>query len=167
MTSRIILKMIAIGVMSTSIAMQAQAHRAWILPSSTILSGDEPFVTFDAAASNTIFFADHAALNLKNVTAVDPKGHSVELLNSAKGKYRSTFDIQLGQEGTYKIGTSNGGLRARWEDEEGKRKRWPRRGKSATDADFAKEVPKNAKKLQVSRSSVSYTHLTLPTTPYV
>ena len=39
----------------------ALAHRFWILPSATVLSGDEPWVTFDAAVSNNLFFADHVA----------------------------------------------------------------------------------------------------------
>ena len=34
----------------------ALAHRFWILPSSTVLSGEEPWVTFDAAVSNNLFF---------------------------------------------------------------------------------------------------------------
>jgi len=32
----------------------AQAHRVWLLPAATVLSGDEPWVTFDAAVSNDI-----------------------------------------------------------------------------------------------------------------
>ncbi len=33
----------------------ALAHRMWILPSSTVLSGMEAWATFDAAISNTLF----------------------------------------------------------------------------------------------------------------
>ncbi|MEP0357350.1 DUF4198 domain-containing protein [Paraglaciecola sp.] len=152
MKSKLLLKLIAAGVIASSVTMQAQAHKAWILPSSTVLSGDAPYVTFDAAASNSIFSIDHAALNIQGVTVVDPKGSPVELENTSKGKYRSTFDIQLKEQGTYKVATASGGLRARWEDEDGKRQRWPRRGQNTTDADFAKAVPKNAKKLKVSQS---------------
>ena len=152
MKTKSLIKLIALGVMATSVSMQAQAHRAWILPSSTVLSGDAPFVTFDAAVSNSIFSIDHNALNISGLEATDPKGNAVEIKNAATGEYRSTFDIQLNEQGTYKIATHSGGLRARWEDEDGKRQRWPRRGQPATDADFAKAVPKDAKNLQVSRS---------------
>ncbi|GAC13887.1 DUF4198 domain-containing protein [Aliiglaciecola lipolytica] len=147
-----LIKLTAAGILTATLAMQAQAHRAWILPSSTVLSGDSPYVTFDAAISNTLFFPDHFAMNLDSVKAFGPNGEAVELLNPAKGKYRSTFDIQLKQEGTYKLATSGGGLRAIWEDEDGKRKMWPGRGQSAPDSDFATAVPKNANKLRVSRS---------------
>ncbi|GAA6185749.1 DUF4198 domain-containing protein [Aliiglaciecola sp. NS0011-25] len=147
-----LLKLLAAGMLTASVAMQAQAHRAWMLPSSTVLSGDAPYVTFDAAISNTLFFPDHVAMNLAGVKAYGPQGNAVELLNAAKGQYRSTFDIQLNQEGTYKLATSSGGLRAMWEDEDGKRKMWPRRGQTAQDSEFATAVPKDAKKLRVSRS---------------
>ncbi|GAB2676331.1 DUF4198 domain-containing protein [Aliiglaciecola aliphaticivorans] len=147
-----LLKVITAGILTASVAMQAQAHRAWMLPSSTVLSGDAPYVTFDAAISNTLFYPDHVAMNLAGVKAYGPEGNSVELLNTAKGKYRSTFDIQLNDEGTYKIATSGGGLRARWEDENGKRKMWPGRGQTAQDSEFDSAVPQNAKKLRVSRS---------------
>ena len=40
----------------------AQAHRVWILPDATLLSGDAPWVTFDAAVSNDIFYTDHHPL---------------------------------------------------------------------------------------------------------
>lgn len=34
----------------------AEAHRAWMLPSATVLSGDDPWVTVDAAISNDLFY---------------------------------------------------------------------------------------------------------------
>lgn len=141
------------GLLTAGIAMQAQAHRAWILPSSTVLSGDDPYVTFDAAVSNTIFFPDHVALGADAVTATAPNGENVALENASKGKYRTTFDVQLKEEGTYKIGLASSGLRAFWKDEEGKRHMWPGRGQQANDADFITAVPKNAKELRVTQSS--------------
>lgn len=135
-----------------SLPMQALAHRAWVVPSATVLSGDDPWVTFDAAVSNTLFHADHAAMRLQGLQAIAPDGKTVEISNSSTGKYRSTFDLQLAQQGTYKVAFTSGGLFARWQDKEGKRHMWPERGKTATDADFATAVPKDAKDLQVSRS---------------
>ncbi|WP_299593558.1 DUF4198 domain-containing protein [uncultured Microbulbifer sp.] len=141
------------GLMAAGIAMQAEAHRAWILPSSTVLSGDDPYVTFDAAVSNTIFFPDHVALGADRVSAFAPSGKKIELENSAKGKYRSTFDVQLKEEGTYRIGVASAGLRAFWKDDEGKRQMWPGRGQQADDSEFDTAVPKNAKDLRVTQSS--------------
>ncbi|MCK7597538.1 DUF4198 domain-containing protein [Microbulbifer sp. CAU 1566] len=146
-------KVLLAGLMTAGVAMQAQAHRAWILPSSTVLSGEAPYVTFDAAVSNTIFFPDHVAMGIESVTATAPNGESVALENSARGKYRSTFDLQLNGEGTYRVGLASSGLRAVWKDEDGKRHMWPGRGQQANDADFATAVPKNAKELRVTQSS--------------
>lgn len=131
---------------------QAQAHRAWILPSSTVLSGDDPYVTFDAAISNTLFHPDHVAMGLDNLQILSPQDGQVQTENAARGKYRSTFDIQLTEQGTYKVAYAAGGLRAFWEDDKGNRKMWPGRGQTANDDEFDTAVPKDARNLRVSRS---------------
>lgn len=131
----------------------AHAHRAWIVPAATVLSSDDPWVTFDAAVSNDIFHADHAPMRLEGVKAIGPDGKDVPLQNTAVGKYRSVFDLNLQQKGTYKVTSFSGGLRARWETAEGERRGWPARGTQATAESFAKEVPKKAKNLEVSYGS--------------
>lgn len=131
----------------------AHAHRAWIVPAATVLSGDDPWVTFDAAISNDIFHADHAAMRLDGIKALGPDGKEISLQNAAVGKYRSVFDLNLQQKGTYKVTSFSGGLRARWETEAGERRSWPARGTPSTAESFAKEVPKKAKNLDVSYSS--------------
>src|SRR5690606_12897231 len=88
---------IALGV---SLSLGAQAHRAWILPASTVLSGDDPWVTFDGAVSNDIFHIDHAPLRLESVQVMGPDAQPVELQNTATGKHRSTFDLNLKEKGT-------------------------------------------------------------------
>lgn len=142
--------LIALGV---SLSIGAHAHRAWILPASTVLSGDDPWVTFDGAVSNDIFHTDHAPLRLEWVKVMGPNGEPVELQNAATGKYRSTFDLNLKEKGTYKVFTASNGLNARWETDEGERRYWPQRGQVPTDEGFAKEVPKKAKNLVISQSS--------------
>ena len=42
--------------LSVALPMAAHAHRAWMLPSATVLSGNEPWVTVDAAVSNDLFY---------------------------------------------------------------------------------------------------------------
>ena len=74
-----------------------------------------------------------------------PAGSSVQPQNGATGKLRSVFDIELKQQGTYRIATVNDGLSATYELN-GERKRW--RGTAATLG----ELPKDAKNLQVSQA---------------
>lgn len=45
--------------------MAAQAHRAWMAPTSTSLSGNDAWVGFDAGMSNGVFIPDHAAMRTR------------------------------------------------------------------------------------------------------
>ena len=82
----------------------ASAHRQWLLPSATVFSGTDSWVTVDAAASNDLFFADHQPMRLDNVKAWAPDGSEARIENGATGRYRSTFDVKLDKPGTWKIG---------------------------------------------------------------
>lgn len=124
----------------------ASAHKAWLLPSQTVIAGENPWITVDAAVSNDLFYFNHVPLPLERLVVTAPDGTPAPSANGATGKFRSVFDVELKQEGTYRIAMVNGGLFASWE-EDGKPKRW--RGTAAT---FAAEVPKDAPKLQVSQS---------------
>ncbi|MEL0157283.1 DUF4198 domain-containing protein, partial [Sphingopyxis sp.] len=55
-------------------AAPAQAHRQWMLPSSTVLSGDDVWVTVDAAVSNDLFYFEHQPLRLDAAKAWAPDG---------------------------------------------------------------------------------------------
>lgn len=46
----------AAAALVLSLPIAAQAHRAWLLPSATVLSGKDVWVTVDAAVSNDLFF---------------------------------------------------------------------------------------------------------------
>jgi uncharacterized GH25 family protein len=124
----------------------AMAHKAWLQPSETVLAGADPWVTVDAAVSNDLFYFNHVPLPLERLAITAPDGSKVDAQNGATGKYRSVFDVQLKQQGTYRIAMVNSGLSASW-DEGGKPKRW--RGMAAA---FASEVPKDAKDLKVMQS---------------
>ena len=106
-------------------AAPAQAHRAWILPSTFTLSGDEQYVTVDAAMSNNLFAPNHRPMGLDRISVTAPDGRQVEVENPQTLKFRSVFDLKLDQQGTYRI--SQGGVfySASW-TENGERKR--RRG---------------------------------------
>ena len=48
-------KLAIIALLACSLPLVANAHRAWVLPAATVLSGENAWVTFDAAVSNDIF----------------------------------------------------------------------------------------------------------------
>ncbi|WAC63222.1 DUF4198 domain-containing protein [Pseudoxanthomonas sp. SL93] len=132
--------------LATVIPATALAHKAWMMPSQTVIAGTNPWITVDAAVSNDLFYFNHVPLRTEGLVITAPDGSKVEAQNLATGKYRTVFDVELTQQGTYRIATVNSGLSGSWE-EDGKPKRW--RG---TPASFATEVPKDAKNLQVSQS---------------
>ena len=88
-----------------SIPAMLSAHRMWMLPSGTVFSGTDPWVTFDAAVSNDLFYADHQPARLEGVKVWQPDGSEGKLQNASTGRYRSVFDIQLDKPGTWKVGT--------------------------------------------------------------
>ncbi len=145
MTSAIWCRTAAAAVLLAS-SLSVHAHRAWLLPSATVLSGDDPWVTVDAAVSNDLFFFEHQPLRLENLQIVGPDGAAIKAENPGTGKYRSTFDVRLTQPGTYRLAVVNDGYFASWK-EDGKVKRW--RG---TLEKFAAEVPAKAVDLQVTQA---------------
>ena len=134
----------AVAVLAVPVG--AVAHRAWIAPTSTVLSGPEAWVGFDAGMSNGVFIADHAAMNLTGLQITAPDGSSVEPQNVHRARYRSSFDVHLTQQGTYKIANVMSGLMATW-TENGEQKRW--RGPAS---DLAANVPAGAADLSVTQT---------------
>jgi uncharacterized GH25 family protein len=93
-----------------SLPVAASAHRGWLLPSATVFSGTDSWVTVDAATSNDLFFADHQPMRLDGIKAWAPDGGEAKIENGSTGRYRSTFDVKLDKPGTYKIGTQTSGV---------------------------------------------------------
>ncbi|TCS13987.1 DUF4198 domain-containing protein [Caulobacter sp. BK020] len=124
----------------------ASAHRGWLLPSATVLSGEGAWVGVDAAISNELFYADHNPMRLDAVTVTAPDGSADKVQNPAVGKYRSTFDVQLSKPGTYKIGSAVSTVMASW-TQDGQVKRF--RG---SPEDFARQVPAGAADLKTIKS---------------
>ena len=102
-------------VAASLLPLAASAHKQWIVPSQAVVNGADVWVTFDAAVSNQLFFPDHVPMRLDNVTATAPDGSTVPLENASIGRYRSTFDLHLVQQGTYRIANTSAGLSARWD----------------------------------------------------
>jgi len=89
-----------------SCAVPALAHRAWLVPSTTIVSGTDDWVSIDAAISNDLFFADHNPMRPDMVKVWAPDGSPAQIQNAATLHYRSVFDVKLDKPGTWKIGTT-------------------------------------------------------------
>ena len=139
------LKWVALAL-AFSLPLSVQAHRMWMLPSATVLSGADPWVTVDAAVSNDLFYFEHFPLQLHNLTVTAPDGTPAKTENQSTGRYRSTFDVHLTQPGTYRLAVVNSGLFASYK-EDGKPKRW--RG---SPEKFAQDVPANAQDLRVTQT---------------
>jgi len=165
--------LILAALVVTSVSFPALAHKQWLLPSSTVVAGNEAWVTVDAAVSNQLYYPDHVPMRLDNVVVTAPDGSTLKPQNPATGKYRSVFDVQLGQDGTYRIANVNAGLSARWDTPESlaaakaaKGKPAPAGGmggpggpggrggflRNATPEDLATRIPKDAKNVQVTES---------------
>ena len=138
---------LTLGGLALALPLAAQAHRPWILPSATVLSGESAWVEFDAAISNELFYADHNAMRLDGLVVTAPDGSVDKIQNGLTAKYRSTFDVQLSKPGTYKIGSFANTVMASW-TENGEVKRF--RGSAE---DFAKQVPAGAADLKTIKSS--------------
>ncbi len=138
---------VAAAGLALTLPMSASAHRGWLLPSFTVLSGDGSWVTVDAAISNELFYPDHRAMRVDGVVVTAPDGSIQKLQNASTGQYRSTFDVQLNQAGTWKIGSATNSVQASW-TENGEIKRF--RG---TADEFAKAVPAGATDLKTIKGS--------------
>lgn len=147
--------------LAVCLPLSAQAHRAWMLPSATVLSGKDPWITVDAAVSNDLFYFEHFPMRIQGIGKIEsnpdarrtpavlqilaPDGSAVEAENGSIGRYRSTFDVHLTEKGTYKLAIANNGLFASYKAE-GKTQRW-----MGSAEDFAKQVPADAEELKVSQ----------------
>lgn len=129
-------------------ATAVQAHNAWLLPSTTVLSKGDT-ITVDAAVSNDLFVANHAPLRLDGLVITAPDGSTLKQENEAKLKHRTVFDVNVPQPGTYRIAVLNNGAFASWKDKTtGQTKR--ARGTAET---IAKEIPADATDVVVSQSA--------------
>jgi uncharacterized GH25 family protein len=121
------------------------AARAWLLPSQTIVARAGGWVTFDAANSDDLFSFNQGAMPIDGLSVTTPDGQALAPQNLARGKTRSSFDLEMRAAGTYRVAVAGETVMARWE-EEGKPKRW--RG---LPAEMAANIPANAAKLEVEQ----------------
>ena len=127
--------------------MAAQAHRAWMAPTSTSLSGNDAWVGFDAGMSNGVFIPDHAAMRMNGLVVTAPDGSTVQPEHLMQGQYRTTLDVHLTQNGTYKVANVMGGVMASYKLN-GEQKRW--RGSAA---EYPAALPAGATEVQATRTA--------------
>ena len=130
-----------------ALPMSAQAHRAWLAPTSTVLSGTDAWVGFDAGMSNGVFIPDHAAMNLAGLVITAPDGSAAQPENMNRARYRASFDLHLTQPGTYKVANVMSGVTVSYK-QGGEQKRW--RG---AEADMAANIPADAAEVVATRSN--------------
>jgi hypothetical protein len=143
MTKNFLLRSALIASMIASLPLAANA-RAYLLPSNTTFDKADSFVTIDASASDDLFNLGRA-LPLENLAIETPGNVEVKAESAYTTKQRSSFELKLPKEGTYKIALLTDTLSAMYKVN-GDMKRW--RG---TKEAFAKEVPADAQDLNVSR----------------
>ncbi|MGB1465722.1 MAG: DUF4198 domain-containing protein [Alcanivorax nanhaiticus] len=122
-----------------------QAHKLWLLPSHTAVS-EPQWITVDASISNEIFGFERA-YPVDGVTVTGPDGNLVEVDNATRMHTRSVFDVQLEQEGSYRVAVAQPGFFLMYEVD-GERKR--ARGNDAEK--MLKALPDNATNVKLTES---------------
>jgi uncharacterized GH25 family protein len=138
---------LALMIATLATMTNAHAHRAWMLPSATVIEDADPWVTIDAAISNDLFDINYHPLKLDALVITGPDGKPVAPLNALTGRLRSTFDIKLDLPGTYKASIVTHGVMASYKLN-GEVKRW--RG---SEEEFATALPGAAQDVKVTRMS--------------
>lgn len=100
-------KSAALALIFAGMSLTAQAHDAWLLPNSTMVDAKEAWVTLDAGISNQLFEFNHAPLRLDKLMITDPDGVTTQAQGAVLGKYRSTLDLRLPKDGTYRLAIVN------------------------------------------------------------
>ena len=148
-----------------TLPLSANAHRAWMLPSTTVVSGDNAWISVDAAVANDLFYFEHHPLVLEGIGEAPqradgnarprpasrliitaPDGKEVAAQNGHVGKYRSVFDVEISQKGTYKLAVAGAPRYFARYQENGEDRRW-----MGDLADVGKAVPADAQDVQVSQ----------------
>jgi uncharacterized GH25 family protein len=141
------LRTIALAATLTATLGAAHAHNAWLLPSTTVLSKADT-ITVDAAISNDLFVANHAAMGLTNLQITAPDGSALKPETEAKLKHRSVFDVNVSAPGTYRIAVVNSGAFGSWKD---KATGQPKRARGTPES-LAKDIPADAQEVTITQS---------------
>lgn len=127
-----------------SVPMAAHAHRTWLLPSAATFDDTGALVTLDASSAEDAFDLGMAQ-PLDTLVVIGPDGKPVQPDNIYGGKQRSSAEITLKQEGTYRASVVRENVFASYKLN-GEIKRW--RGDKQ---DLATAIPPGAQEVQVTR----------------
>lgn len=139
------IKQLAIAVALAGAACAAQAHRPWMIPNTSIIETDrEAWVTIDGAISEGLFENDFVPLKMDGLTVTGPDGATAPAPAAVTGKHRSTVDILLPTDGTYRITLAAANVMGSYKLN-GETKRF-----RATEATLQKEIPAGATEVKTT-----------------
>ncbi len=116
----------------------ASAHRPWMVPTSTMVESKNAWVTVDGAISEGLFDVDHMPLRMNGLSVTAPDGTTAPAPEAVMGKMRTSVDIPLPQDGTYRIALVSTNVMGSYKvGNEVKRFR-------GSEADFNKQLPAGA-----------------------
>ncbi len=137
--------LLSLLIAAAALPSAALAHRTFLIASSGHVDGKEPWVTFDAAVGEDLFDFGANAVKLDGLSITGPDGKSLSPENPFTGKLRSSFDLKLAQEGTYRVAIVNESVMGSYKiGNEIKRVR------GGTAESFAKEVPAGATEVRTT-----------------
>ncbi|MCK6412580.1 MAG: DUF4198 domain-containing protein [Azonexus sp.] len=135
----------ACALLLALLPLAAEAHRPFLLPSTTVVEARDAWVTVDAAVGENAFEFDTSPLWLDRLSIVGPDGEALAPAQTFTGKRRSVFDVQLPKPGSYRIALVGENAMASYKLN-GEAKRW----RGSVEA-LEKEIPAGASELQVTR----------------
>jgi uncharacterized GH25 family protein len=142
------MKKTLLAIALATLSLSASAHRGWLYPQATNVEGKESWVTIDGAISEGLFDIDHVALKLDDATVTDPDGASTPVPKPVMGKQRSSFDLKMVKDGTYKISLVTQNVMGSYKDKaSGEMKRF-----RSSEATLAKDVPADAQDVKTVRT---------------
>ncbi len=138
------IKQTLVAVALAAVSLSASAHRPWILAQINHVEAKEAWVVIDGAVSDNLFEIDHQPLNMSGATVTGPDGVTIPAPVAVMGHQRSSFDLRMAQDGTYKVSLVSTIVQASYKDKaSGEIKRF--RG---SEEAYAKEVPAGADELR-------------------
>lgn len=147
------IKQTLVALALAAVSLTASAHRPWLMAQMNHVETKENWVVIDGAISDDLFEIDHLALNMTGAMVTGPDGVSAPAPAAVMGRQRSSFDLRMPQDGTYKISLVTDTVMATYKDASGEIKRF--RG---SEQAYAKDVPADAAELRAT-----YLHARLET----
>lgn len=145
MTIKTISSLLALTL--ATLTLPAQAHRPWLYPQQTMVEAKQAWVTIDGVISEGLFEVDHVAFKLDQAIITGPDGRTLPTPTPLTGRQRSSIDLQLPTDGTYRIAIVNKNVMGSYKDAGGAVKRV-----RTTEENLAKDVPAGAADLKLTRT---------------